>query len=110
MAREIIDLNNVLDRFGRDTVDKIVDKINAVGAVRTGMLRDSIDFKVEYRDGEYSINFEMVDYGKFVDEGTRYIEPREFFVKVIEDEAERFLESIVEKEIEEQVARALGFR
>jgi len=49
MARERIDLGDILDKFGRDTVDKIVDKINSVGAVRTGALRDSIDFRVNER-------------------------------------------------------------
>jgi len=110
MARERIDLGDILDKFGRDTVDKIVDKINSVGAVRTGALRDSIDFRVNERGGEYTIEFEMIDYGKYVDEGTRYIEPREFFVKVIEEEAERYLESIIEKELEEKISRALGLR
>lgn len=110
MAREIIDLRDILSRFGSDTVDKIVDRINAVGAVRTGTLRDSIDFRINESNGEYSIEFEMVEYGKYVDEGTRYIEPREFFVKVIEEETERYLESIIETELEEALSKALGAR
>jgi len=52
----------------------------------------------------------MVDYGKFVDEGTKYITPREFFLKVIEKEADRYLEDFIGDALEEQIAQALGFK
>jgi hypothetical protein len=50
----------------------------------------------------------MVDYGKFVDEGTIYIRPREFFNKVIEENVNNLedeLEDDIVKYIEKKLTR-----
>jgi len=87
-------LKNILIDWAEKTKDDIVDKIIKEGAVDTGQLRDSIDYDIKEKSGLYSVKFEMVEYGQFVDEGTKYIRPREFFNKVIERNEEDLINDI----------------
>jgi len=92
----------IIETFAKDTKRRIERKIVSVGAVRTGNLLDSIDYDIKESGDEFDIEFSMIDYGKFVDEGTRYIRPRNFFKDVIEDETKKF-ERDLEKELEKEL-------
>lgn len=101
-------IKKVMEDWAENTVDDIVNKIVKEGAVDTGQLRDSIDYDIRENNDKITISFEMVEYGKFVDEGTKYIRPREFFNKVIEKNAndlEDELEDDIVKYIEKKLTR-----
>jgi hypothetical protein len=101
-------IKKVLEDWAEDTKSEIVNKIISKGAVDTGRLRDSIGFEVKEESDTYKVYFEMVDYGKFVDEGTIYIRPREFFNKVIEENVNNLedeLEDDIVKYIEKKLTR-----
>lgn len=92
----------IIEGFAKDTKRRIERKIVSVGAVRSGKLLGSIDYDIKGSGDEFDIEFSMIDYGKFVDEGTRYIQPRHFFNEVIEDETKKF-ERDLEKELEKEI-------
>lgn len=103
------ELEKLLDEFGRDTVDAIVSEIVRKDVIKTGALKNSIDYNI-FNDGEdIRIEFKMLEYGKFVDEGTRYIKAREFFLKVIERQTELFSKDL-EGEIEDEFYKSLGIK
>jgi len=87
-----------LKDWANNTKRKIKNRILAVDAIDTGRLLDSIDWNMDFDGDEAKITFEMVEYGKFVDEGTVYISPRKFFNDIIEKETD-VLEDILEEEI-----------
>lgn len=106
MTRE---MERLLNDFGRDTVDAIVAEIIKKDVIKTGALKNSIDYNI-FNDGEdIRIEFKMLEYGKFVDEGTRYIKAREFFLKVIEKQTEIFSRDL-EDEIEKEFYKSLGIK
>jgi hypothetical protein len=103
------DLEKLLDEFGRETVDDIVNDIVRKDVIKTGALKNSIDYDI-FNDGDtIRIQFKMIEYGKYVDEGTRYIEPREFFNKVIERKTNEFSKDL-EDEIEKEFYKSLGIK
>jgi hypothetical protein len=103
------DLEKLLNEFGRETVDAIVSDIVRKDVIKTGVLKNSIDYDI-FNDGDtIRIQFKMVEYGKYVDEGTRYIEPREFFNKVIERKTNEFSKDL-EDEIEKEFYKSLGIK
>jgi|688.fasta_scaffold233174_2 hypothetical protein len=103
------DLEKLLNEFGRDTVDAIVSEIVRKDVIKTGALKSSIDYDI-VNDGEtIKIQFKMLDYGKFVDEGTRYIKAREFFNKVIERKTND-LGKDLEDEIANEFYKSLGIK
>ena len=58
------DLEKLLNDFGRDTVDAIVNEIVKKDVIKTGALKASIDYDI-VNDGEtIKIQFKMLDYGK----------------------------------------------
>jgi|688.fasta_scaffold706582_2 hypothetical protein len=65
-------LKLVQDKWGRETVNAIVRKIDSYPIRWNGTLRRSISYsQAQGIDGE--IEFNMADYGKFVDEGVNGI-------------------------------------
>jgi hypothetical protein len=103
------DLEKLLNDFGRRTVDAIVSDIVRKNVIKTGALKNSIDYDI-FSDSEgVKIQFKMIEYGKYVDEGTIYIEPREFFNKVIEKQTELFSRDL-EDEIEKEFYKSLGIK
>jgi len=77
-------LKSTLHLFGRDTVEVIKKDIRYKKAIDTGRLLGSITYQVFDKGNGFEIDFFMVDYGKYVDEGTKYIKAREFFIRNIE--------------------------
>ena len=99
-------LDKLLSEMGQETVNIMVQKIVDGGHVRTGRLRDSIDFT----QTPGKIIFEMVNYGIFIDKGTRYIQADPFFDETINEEVKSFISRIeqaykldVELEVEKQL-------
>lgn len=105
-------MNNIeklINDFGRDTIDAIVGEIVKKDVIKTGNLINSIDYNI-FNDGDnIRIEFKMLEYGKFVDEGTRYIKAREFFLKIIEKKTELFSRDL-EDEIEDEFYKSLGIK
>lgn len=83
---------DLLIKIGEETRDIIVADIERQHLIKTGTLRDSIDFNIQGNE----LHFTMVDYGKFLDEGTIYISPREFFTKHIEEQLEKYHDELEE--------------
>lgn len=96
-------------KFSKETKDRIKRKIADVEAIRTGDLLRSIDYELKMNGEDFEVDFFMIDYGKFVDEGTKYIRPREFFVKVIEQETRSF-EKDLEDEIEAEIYKSIDIK
>lgn len=103
------DLENLINEFGSDTVDAIVNEIIKKDVIKTGALKASIDYDIIRNDDDITIQFKMLNYGKFVDEGTVYIKAREFFQKVIEKQTQRFSKDL-EDEIADEFYKSLGIK
>lgn len=99
------DIKRFLEGFGKETQKKIVQKIIKVGAVKTGNLKKSIAYNIIKKGDSYEIEFSMIDYGQYVDEGTEYIKPREFFVKVIEQYIEKVFDEVMDEAIEQELEK-----
>lgn len=99
------DMKNFLSDFGLLTKKKIVDKIIQVNAIRTGDLKRSISYNVNKKGDSYEIEFSMIDYGQYVDQGTKYIEPREFFVKIIEETISKAFDEVMDEALEKELEK-----
>ena len=97
-------LKDLLDQIGRETTRLIVDEISSQGLIKTGALRDSIDYEVVETSKGYELDFSMIYYGEFLDKGTRYIQPpREFYEKIIQEQMTKYEDEIVEATIEDMM-------
>ena len=85
---EFKNIDQAIREFALDTKFEI----KRITPVDTGALRDSIDFSINGR----TVTFDMLDYGIFVDEGTRHIRARNFFGSTIDGNLEQFLEDLKE--------------
>lgn len=77
-------LKSTLHQYGRETVDVIKKDIRYKKAIDTGKLLGSITYQIYDKGNGFEIDFFMIDYGKYVDEGTKYIKAREFFIRNID--------------------------
>jgi hypothetical protein len=75
-----------LKNYGKETVQVIKKDIRYQNLIKTGKLYGSIDFRLVERGDNIEVDFYMIDYGKFLDEGTRYIKAREFFKTNIQEQ------------------------
>jgi len=89
-------LKATLHLFGRDTVEVIKKDIRYKKAIDTGRLLGSITYQVSNRGNGFQIDFFMVDYGKYVDEGTIYIKAREFYKRNIQLQYKKWSDKITE--------------
>ena len=83
-------LKKVLNDYGIETVKIIKNDIRYKKLIRTGKLLGSISYKVVNKSGGLGIEFFMVDYGKFVDEGTIYIKAQKFFKENIREQYKKW--------------------
>src|SRR5690554_5453285 len=77
--------------YGNKVVVAIKNRIRKDKLVDTGTLLNSIDYEVKDTNGQFQVIFKMVDgvfrkgsgepseYGVYLDQGTRYIDPYYFF-------------------------------
>lgn len=63
----IVLINSIKDKWGRETVNAILNKLRQEQAIFTGTLERSIVFEQDPQSGD--ITFFMADYGQFLDEG-----------------------------------------
>jgi hypothetical protein len=89
-------LKSTMHQFGRETVEVIKRDIKYKDAIRTGKLLGSITYQLYERSGNIEIDFFMVDYGKYVDEGTQYIKARRFFKDNIERQYEKWSQNFLD--------------
>jgi hypothetical protein len=89
-------LKSTLHLFGRDTIEVIKKDIRYKKAIDTGRLLGSITYQIYDGRNGLQIDFFMVDYGKYVDEGTRYIKAREFFKRNIDLQYKKWSDKIAE--------------
>ena len=94
-------LKSILHQFGRETVDVIKKDIRYKKAIDTGRLLGSITYQIYNKGNGFEIDFFMVDYGKYVDEGTRYIKSREFFKRNIEIQFKKWENKIADALLED---------
>jgi hypothetical protein len=103
-------LRREMDRFGRETVEIIKRDIRYKNAIQTGRLLGSISYKLYERNDTIEIDFFMIDYGKYVDEGTRYIKARNFFKENINQQYEKWKDDFAQalsKDAEEEIRNIL---
>jgi hypothetical protein len=98
-------LKSVMHEFGRDTVAVIKNDIRYKDLIKTGKLLGSITYQLYQRNDVIEVDFFMIDYGKYVDEGTRYIKARRFFNYNIEKQYEKwdqyFLDALAKDAMED---------
>lgn len=80
--------------IGSETVDIIVSDIVDKGLVVTGALRDSVRYELIENPGDIDITFRMIYYGDFLDKGTIYIDPYEFFEVNIKNQLDKYSNDI----------------
>jgi len=96
-------LKKILKNYGDETVRIIKDDIRYKKLIRTGKLLGSISYKIVNKSGGIGIEFFMIDYGKFVDEGTIYIKAQNFFKENINKQYKKW-------EVQIKDAVALDFK
>ena len=82
-------LKRTLKKVGEITCQRIRRDIRYQNLIKTGKLLGSIDFEVVQRGTFWELEFSMVEYGKFLDEGTIYIRARRFFNDIIDDQMKK---------------------
>ena len=80
----------VLKKFGDEVVEAVKRDIQSKKLIKTGDLYKSISYTISGQ----SIDFEMIYYGKYLDQGTKYIYPRNFFKPIIKKILKKFKASI----------------
>jgi hypothetical protein len=101
---ERITFAELLRRWAESVKGEIKQEIIRTDTIKTGNLLRSADYT---QQGE-RIQFSMLDYGKFTDEGTRKITPRNYFAPIIERRTAD-LEREIGMELEEQIDRVFAF-
>lgn len=96
-------MQDLLHRIGRETVNIIEQDIVGQGLVKTGKLKKSIKYDVVRSGDSYSIVFEQIYYGYFLDQGTRQISARDFFQKHIDQQLDEYAFEIGEAYLEDKL-------
>jgi len=60
-----------LDKFGEEITSDIKEVLRINGAIASGNLEKSIDYKIVEREGEYKLVITYLDYGEYVLKGRR---------------------------------------
>jgi len=98
-------MDKFLKGFGEGTKEEIIKKIIKVGAIRTGNLKNSIAYNVKKSGESYVIEFSMIDYGIYVAQGTKYIQPREFFNEVIIKYIDKVFDEVMDEALEKELEK-----
>lgn len=72
-----------LERFGKEVTTLIEEKIIDTKTIDTGDLLRSVSYRVDPET--VKLDFSMLEYGTYTDEGTKYIKARKFFKQTIQD-------------------------
>ena len=87
-------VNTILPSISDELTDAIKAEIKSVGAYKTGKLYNSIASTVKPITTGEEISIKMIEYGRYVNDGTRYIKEREFIEKGIEKTKQDIFERI----------------
>lgn len=80
-------LKDLLNQIGRETVKLIDNEIVRQNLIKTGALRNSIEYNVIMNSkAEWRLVFRQLYYGYFLDQGTRKINARLFFQRFIDQQ------------------------
>ena len=95
---------DLLEKIGNETVQLMKDEITRKNLIKTGDLKDSIKYKLVKNGGIYSLEFEEIYYGEYLDKGTRYIRPpREFFEKIIKEQLDKYEDDIADAYFQDMI-------
>lgn len=95
---------DLLEKIGNETVKLIKDEITKKNLIKTGDLKDSIKYKLVKNGSQYSLEFEEIYYGEYLDQGTRYIRPpREFFEKIIKAQLDKYESDIADAYFQDMI-------
>jgi hypothetical protein len=94
--------NEWVNEYSDIIKEEIESRIIAEDAIDTGLMLSTVDYDLNGAANSYNLTFHIQDYGKFVDEGTVYITPREFYKKTIIGMANRFERFISTKKSKRQ--------
>lgn len=76
----------ILKKFGDETVALVQKDIKSKRLIKTGDLLRSISYTISGQ----SIDFDMIYYGEYLDKGTKYIYPRNFFNEIIKKQLKKY--------------------
>ena len=68
---DLINTRLVLERWGDDVISSMKDILIAENKSASGKLINSLKYVVSFENNDLSIDFEMEDYGQYVDKGRR---------------------------------------
>jgi len=89
--------NDYVKEFAEDVRDEIQSRIISENAIDTGRLFRTVDYDLTGGANKFKIDFDMMYYGKWVDEGTDNITPRDFYKQTIIKMANRFERYVKDK-------------
>ena len=84
-------LIKVLNELAKETENIIIQKIEDKKLIKTGALKASITYDI---DSTGDIEFDMIYYGEYLDKGTKYITPRDFFESTINEQLDKYSDDI----------------
>jgi len=64
-------LEKILNQGGQLITDKMRDTLIAGGHLKTGNLGKSLDYKVNEKNGDFTLAISGLEYGEFLDKGVR---------------------------------------
>lgn len=95
---------DLLEKIGNETVQLIKDEITKKDLIKTGDLKDSIKYKLVKNGSQYSLEFEEIYYGEYLDKGTRYIKPpRDFFESIIKKQLDKYESDIADAYFQDMI-------
>ena len=94
-------LKTLLEKIGRETVQIIDAEIKGQNLIKTGALQKSVQYDVTESGTTYELKFSQIYYGEFLDKGTKYISPREFFDKNISKQMNKYADDIAQATIDD---------
>lgn len=95
-------LRDLLQIIGEETIQLIDADIASKNIIRTGKLRNSIGYDIiDSGLGHMEIDFSMIYYGHYVDQGTGRIVPREFFDRIIRQQMRKYSKKIAKATIDD---------
>lgn len=87
-------VDKILPLMGDEITEAIKSAIKRKGAYKTGTLYNSIASTVKPITTGEEINVKMVEYGRYVNDGTKYIKARKFIELGLEQTKEEVFEQI----------------
>jgi len=68
---DLIETRKVLELYGIDTLNSMRNILSSAGKIASGNLVSSLSYQITYNDSNLDIEFQMPQYGEFVDKGRK---------------------------------------